>query len=115
MKMDGCLLHSWSSVCRLYLKRKEEERGLVNVEDCTTAECRGLSDYTKMSGGSKKNLKVRRTAGRICKTKIRYSDKLLRKSVFIGFLKKKTKEFLRTRSFKQKKTVSGGRCAESTP
>ena len=50
MKMNGCLLHSWSSACRLYLKRKEEERGLVNVEDCTTAECRGLSDYSKMSG-----------------------------------------------------------------
>ena len=47
--MNG-YLNSWSTVYRLYVKRKEEERELVNVEDCTGAECRGLSDYIKVSG-----------------------------------------------------------------
>ena len=50
-----------------------------------------------------KNLKGRRIAGRVYNTKIRYSDKLSRKSAFIGFLKKKTKGYLRTRPFKQKR------------
>ena len=59
-----------------------------------------------------KNLKGRRIAGRVYNTKIRYSDKLSRKSAFIGFLKKKTKGCLRTRPFKQKDQQDYHVCAE---
>ena len=48
MKLNRCL-HPRNSVTRLYMKRKEGGRGLISVEDCITAETRGLYDYLKES------------------------------------------------------------------
>ena len=61
MTLNRCL-HPRSSVARLYMKRKEGGRGLISVEDCITAERRGLYDYLKeskedmLSGALKENV-----------------------------------------------------------
>ena len=46
MTLNRCL-QARSSVARLYMKRKDGARGLISVEDCITAERRGLYDYLK--------------------------------------------------------------------
>ena len=54
--------HPRSSVVRIYMKRKEEGRGLISVEDCITTERRGSYDYLKeskedmLSGSLQKNV-----------------------------------------------------------
>ena len=61
MTLNRCL-HPRSSVVRLYMKQKYEERGLTSVENCITTERRGLYDYLKkskedmLSGALKENV-----------------------------------------------------------
>ena len=56
---------------RLYMKRKEGGRGLISVEDCITAEMRGLHDHLKeskedMVSGTLQNVKEEERQRRNC-------------------------------------------------
>ena len=42
-------LYSRNAIDRLYVSRKEEGRGLTNIENCGDASIQGLEEYIKKS------------------------------------------------------------------